>query len=157
MSKIEKFTTEQQLTTRLEELRDINLNSGDIKVISQHPLTNNYENFNNITTINAEGSAWDKIVAFFSSGDPTDRAFKHLNLSPGDKDEYRQALENDEILLYIDKNSSLDEEEAEKSDYDYDSTSTNTRFDHQDKYVSEENMTDFTGNLREENKNLNRE
>lgn len=173
MSKIEKFATEHDLIKRLEELRDLDVSSDNLKVISQHPVTNEYDEFNHITTINAEGSAWDKIVSFFSSGDPTDRVFNNINLSHGDKDEYRQALERNEILLYIDSESKLGGETQKKSDYDY--GSTNTRLDHQDKYVSEENMTDFTedtnhssynslpneekidqAGLREENKKLNR-
>lgn len=138
MSNIESFINEQQLANRLEELRELKISANDITIISQHPIVHEYEN---VTMINSEGSIWDKLVSFFSSGDPTDRAFNNLDLTQGEKDEHRQALEDGNILLYINDDLLLTNNNTDESDYAYKNIDyLNTR----NKYVTQEEVQSYT-------------
>lgn len=138
MSNIESFINEQQLANRLEELRELKISANDITIISQHPIVHEYEN---VTMINSEGSIWDKLVSFFSSGDPTDRAFNNLDLTQGEKDEHRQALEEGNILLYINDDLLLTNNNTDESDYAYENIDyLNTR----NKYVTQEEVQSYT-------------
>lgn len=138
MSRIESFINEQQLASRLEDLRELEISANDITIISQHPIIHEYEN---ITMINSEGSVWDKLVSFFSSGDPTDKVFNNLDLAQGEKDEHRQALEEGNILLYIKDDLLLSDNRTGQSDYAYEN---NDNLNTPDKYVTQEEIQTYT-------------
>lgn len=138
MSSIESFTNEQQLANRLDELRELEVSANDITIISQHPIIHEYDN---VTMINSEGSIWDKLVSFFSSGDPTDKAFNTLNLTQGEKDEHRQTLEDGHILLYINDDLLLANHNADESNYAY---GHHDNINTPNKYLTQEEIQTYT-------------
>ncbi|SOC43560.1 DUF2382 domain-containing protein [Salinicoccus kekensis] len=101
MSKIEKFKSEQELVGRIEQLRAEGVRDDEITVFSQDSLENTSLNYTDVNFKDAEGSAWDKFAAFFTSEEPEERVMKDLNLSESEQQEYINAMQAGDILLYV--------------------------------------------------------
>lgn len=101
MSKIEKFKSEQELVGRIEQLRAEGVRDDEITVFSQDSLENTSLNYTDVNFKDAEGSAWDKFAAFFTSEEPEERVMKNLNLSESEQQEYINAMQAGDILLYV--------------------------------------------------------
>ncbi|MCD2137811.1 DUF2382 domain-containing protein [Salinicoccus halitifaciens] len=103
MSKIEKFKSEQELVGRIEQLRAEGVRDDEITVFSKDSLENTSLNYTDVNFKDAEGSAWDKFAAFFTSEEPEERVMKDLNLSESEQQEYINAMQAGDILLYVDE------------------------------------------------------
>lgn len=85
MSRIENFVTENDALTRVEELRTEGIADNNITVLSQQPINNEAFGNNEINFRDAEGSAWDKFVSFFSPDDPEEKLLNDLGLSQSEQ------------------------------------------------------------------------
>jgi len=103
MSKIEKFKSEQELVGRIEQLRAEGVRDDEIMVFSKDSLENTSLNYTDVNFKDAEGSAWDKFAAFFTSEEPEERVMKDLNLSESEQQEYINAMQAGDILLYVEE------------------------------------------------------
>lgn len=115
MSKIEKFKSEQELVGRIEQLRADGVRDEDISVFSRDSLENTSLNYTDVNFKNAEGSAWDKFAAFFTSEEPEERVMKDLNLSESEREEYVSAMQDGDILLYVSESTPSTSEGSEHS------------------------------------------
>lgn len=105
MSKMEKFKSEQELVGRIEQLRADGVRDDEITVFSKDSLENTSLNYTEVNFKDAEGSAWDKFAAFFTSEEPEERVMKDMNLSESEQQEYINAMQAGDILLYVDDNT----------------------------------------------------
>ncbi|CAM4324800.1 DUF2382 domain-containing protein [Lacicoccus alkaliphilus] len=105
MSKMEKFKSEQELVGRIEQLRADGVRDDEITVFSKDSLENTSLNYTDVNFKDAEGSAWDKFAAFFTSEEPEERVMKDMNLSESEQQEYINAMQAGDILLYVDDNT----------------------------------------------------
>src|SRR5690625_3544596 len=101
MSKIEKCKSEQELVGRIEQLRAEGVSDDEITVFSQESLENRSLNYADVNFKDAGGSEWDKFAAFFTSEEPEERVMKNLNLSEPEQQEYINAMQAGDILLYV--------------------------------------------------------
>ena len=105
MSKMEKFKSEQELVGRIEQLRADGVRDDEITIFSKDSLENTSLNYTDVNFKDAEGSAWDKFAAFFTSEEPEERVMKDMNLSESEQQEYINAMQAGDILLYVDDNT----------------------------------------------------
>ena len=101
MRKIETFLSEQELTGRIEGLKAEGIKEKQMTVISSQNIEGASVNYNDVNYKNADGTTWDKIVAWFSSENPEDHVMTELNLSTEEEKEYKEALDSGKILLYV--------------------------------------------------------
>ncbi|MFB9860059.1 general stress protein [Salinicoccus siamensis] len=101
MRKIETFLNEQELTGRIEGLKEEGIKEKQMTVISSQNIEGASVNYNDVNYKNADGTTWDKIVAWFSSESPEDHVMTELNLSTEEEKEYKEALDSGKILLYV--------------------------------------------------------
>ncbi len=124
MSRIENFVTENDALTRVEELRTEGVADNNITVLSQQPINNEAFGNNEINFRDAEGSAWDKFVSFFSPDNPEEKVLNDLGLSQSEQVQYRNSLNAGEVLVYVDSpdnasDSAMNYGET-RDTYDYD-------------------------------------
>lgn len=124
MSRIENYVTENDALTRVEELRAEGVADRDITVLSQQPIHNDTFAGSDVNFQDAEGSAWDKFVSFFSPDNPEEKVLNDLGLSESEQVQYRNSLNAGEVLVYVDSpdnNSGNAMDYGEKRDtYNYD-------------------------------------
>lgn len=112
MRKIESYTSEQEMLGRIEQLKSEGINEDQITVVSREEIEGSSLNYTDVNYKTSEGSAWDKIVSWFSAEEPEDRVMTNMNLSSQEEDEYKQALDSGKILLYVN-----DEMKGDTTDY----------------------------------------
>lgn len=112
MRKIESYMSEQELLGRIEQLKSEGVAEKQITVVSREELEGSSLNYTDVNYKTSEGSAWDKIVSWFSAEDPEERVMTGLNLNPQEEEEYKEALDSGKILLYVN-----DEIEGDTTDY----------------------------------------
>jgi uncharacterized protein (TIGR02271 family) len=112
MRKIESYMSEQELLGRIEQLKSEGVAEKQITVVSREALEGSSLNYTDVNYKTSEGSAWDKIVSWFSAEDPEERVMTGLNLNPQEEEEYKEALDSGKILLYVN-----DEIEGDTTDY----------------------------------------
>lgn len=101
MSRIEKFVTENEALTRVEQLRAEGVADRDITVLSKQPIENDAFADSEVNFQDSEGSAWDKFVSFFSPDNPEEKVLNDLGLGESEQTEYRNSLNAGEVLVYI--------------------------------------------------------
>ncbi len=106
MRKIESYGDEQELLSRIEQLKMDGVQEESITVVSKESLEGSSFGYTNVNFKSATGTAWDKIVSFFSSEKPEERVVSSLNLSDSEQQEYKDKLESGKILLYVHDGSS---------------------------------------------------
>ncbi|CAD2070638.1 hypothetical protein GCM10007275_17130 [Jeotgalicoccus coquinae] len=171
MSRIENFVTENDALTRAEELRAEGVAERDITVLSKQPITNDAFADSGVNFQDAEGSAWDKFVSFFSPDNPEEKVLNDLGLGESEQVQYRNALNAGEVLVYVEEQGNRDDNAmnyGEKRDsYNYDKTAdvtgaglagsaaANNNYNNDNDYVDSEldaRAVDREGELTEEEK-----
>lgn len=125
MSRIENFVTENDALTRVEQLRAEGVADRDITVLSKQPIKNETFAGSEVNFRDAEGSAWDKFVSFFSPDNPEEKVLNDLGLGESEQVQYRDSLNAGEVLVYVEApdNTAADntmEYGEKRSNYDYD-------------------------------------
>ncbi|WP_411843061.1 general stress protein [Salinicoccus sp. HZC-1] len=106
MRKIESFGNEQELLGRIEQLKIDGVQEESITVVSNEALNGSSFDYTNVNFKSADGTAWDKIVSYFSSEEPEERVISSLELNDQEEQEYRSELENGRFLLYVNEGGS---------------------------------------------------
>lgn len=101
MRNIETFESEEKLLGRIEQLKTDGIKEESITVVSGDSLEKSSFDYTNINIKSAEGTAWDKIVSFFSSEDSEERVMAGMDLSDEEEQKFKNALDNGKILLYV--------------------------------------------------------
>ena len=101
MHNIETYQSEDELLGRIEQLKTDGIQEETITVVSKNPLEKSSFEYTNINIKSAEGTAWDKIVSFFSSDDAKDRVMADLDLDHQSEQKFRGELDHGNILLYV--------------------------------------------------------
>lgn len=101
MRKIETFGNEEELLGRIEQLKTDGIKEESLTVVSNETLKGSSFDYTNVDFKSADGTAWDKIVSFFSSEEPEARVISSLELSDQEAQKYKNELENGRILLYV--------------------------------------------------------
>lgn len=101
MARLETYLNEDDLLNRIHLLRrEDNVTNKQLTIFSNSSFESAELN-EDIETKTIDGSASDKIVTYFSAGEPEDRRIGNLNLTHEQKDVYRYALEHHQFILYI--------------------------------------------------------
>lgn len=105
MSSIETFATEQEVIKRIEELKSEGVDENQITLVAGHDLEagGTFEAYSGVKMKSSEGSAWDKIVSFFTNDQPEERVAGSLDLTASEEQEFMRSLDSGKILLYVDK------------------------------------------------------
>lgn len=106
MHNIETYQSEDELLGRIEQLKIDGIQEESITVISKNPLEKASFGYTNINIKSAEGTAWDKIVSFFSSDNSEDRVIAGLDLDNTEEQKFKDELDRGNILLYVNRESS---------------------------------------------------
>ena len=128
MSRIENYVTENDALTRVEELRNEGIADSNITVLSQQPIQNDAFANSEVNFRDAEGSAWDKFVSFFSADDPEEKVLNDLGLSESEQVQYRNSLNAGEFLVYVDAADHT--ENAAAMDYGETRSTSNDNYDY---------------------------
>lgn len=117
MPRIETYDDEKELLRTIEQLKTDGIQEESITVVSRDPLEKSSFEYTNVNIKSAEGTAWDKIVSFFSSGDSEERVIANLDLNEQEKQKFKNELDNGKILLYVkDNGTDAVAEESVKDD-----------------------------------------
>ncbi|CAM4230731.1 general stress protein [Lacicoccus alkaliphilus] len=83
MNSMETFATEQQVIKRIEELKSDGVDENQITLVAAHGLEAGgaFEAYSGVEAKSSEGSAWDKIVSFFTNDQPEEKLAGRLNLT----------------------------------------------------------------------------
>lgn len=103
MRKIETFTSEEEVNGRIEQLKAEGVNEQDITVVSKEEMAGSAVGYTDVNFRTSGGSAWDKIVSWFSNEGPEDRVMTDFDVSAEEEEEYKSALDRGEILLHVNK------------------------------------------------------
>lgn len=103
MRKIETFINAEEVNGRIEQLKAEGVNEEDITVVSKEELAGSAVGYTGVNFRTSEGSAWDKIVSWFSDEDPQERVMTDLDVNGQEEEEYKTALDRGEILLHVNK------------------------------------------------------
>lgn len=101
MRNIETYQNEDELLGRIEQLKIDGIQEESITVVSKNTLEKSSFEYTNINIKSAEGTAWDKIVSFFSSDDSEDRVIAGLDLDNQEEQKFKDELDRGNILLYV--------------------------------------------------------
>lgn len=128
MGKIEKFNTESELLQRIDQLKADGLGERDLQVITENRLEDNSLEYTDVKVKNSRGSFSDKLTALFSGESAEERVLTGINVPDENVDEYKNALNDGKILLYID-NDNTEETENFDSSHPKDSQLGNEHYD----------------------------
>lgn len=102
MARLETYLNEDDLLNRIHLLRrEQNVTNNQLTIFSNSSFESAELN-EDIETKSIDGSAGDKIVTYFSAGEPEDRRIENLGLTHEQKEAYHYALEHHQFILYID-------------------------------------------------------
>lgn len=109
MDSIETFATEQEVIKRIDELKAEGADENQITLAADHDLEAGgaLEAYSGVKMKSSEGSAWDKIVSFFTDDQPEERVAESLDLTASEEQEFMKALDSGKILLYVDKQATV--------------------------------------------------
>ncbi|MFA7746168.1 DUF2382 domain-containing protein [Salinicoccus roseus] len=110
MRKIETFNTEQEAVSRIDQLKTEGVEENQITIVSNRDLEAGgaFGDYSGVKVKSSEGSAWDKVVSFFTGDAPEEQAVNNMNLTAAEEQEYREALDADKILLYVDGTATVE-------------------------------------------------
>lgn len=110
MRKIETFNTEQEAISRIDQLKTEGVEENQITIVSNRDLEAGgaFGDYSGVKVKSSEGSAWDKVVSFFTGDAPEEQAVNNMNLTAAEEQEYREALDADKILLYVDGTATVE-------------------------------------------------
>lgn len=128
MGKIETLNTESELLQRIDQLKADGLGERDLQVITENRLEDNSLEYTDVKVKNSRGSFSDKLTALFSGESAEERVLTGINVPDENVEEYKNALTDGKILLYID-NDNTDETENFDSSHPKDSQSGNEHYD----------------------------
>lgn len=101
MARLETYLNEDDLLNRIHFLRrEKNVTNNHLTIFSNSSFES-VELNEDIETKTIDGSAGDKIVTYFSAGDPEDRRVANLELTHEQEEAYHYALEHHQFILYI--------------------------------------------------------
>ncbi|MCG1010740.1 general stress protein [Salinicoccus sp. ID82-1] len=103
MNNIETYNSQEEVIARIDELRSHGVDENEITVVSRKKLDagGSLGDYSDVRFKNSEGTTWDKVVSFFSREDNEEHVIHDLELSQDEEREYREALDNDKILLHV--------------------------------------------------------
>lgn len=109
MNSIETFSTEQEVIKRIDELKSEGVDENQITLVAGHDLDAGgaFEAYSGVKMKNSEGSAWDKVVSFFTDDQPEERVAESLDLTASEEEEFMRSLDAGKILLYVDKQATV--------------------------------------------------
>lgn len=102
MRNIESFDNEHELLGRIEQLKIDGIQEESITVVTKEAFEKSSLEYTGVEVKSSEGTAWDKIVSFFSSEDPESRVVSSLELSEKEEQKYKSELDKGKILLCVD-------------------------------------------------------
>lgn len=101
MARLETYLNEDDLLNRIHFLRrEKDVTNNQLTIFSNSSFES-VELNEDIETKTIDGSAGDKIVTYFSAGDPEDRRVANLELTHEQEETYHYALEHHQFILYI--------------------------------------------------------
>lgn len=120
MSRIETFVNENDLLKRIHELKnELNVDRKKLTVYSNDSFES-LELNEDVQSKTIDGTASDKMVTYFSAGEPEDRRIENMKLDHEQEEVYRYALEHHQSVLFIDSPDFEGAHKTELKDMDYD-------------------------------------
>lgn len=101
MARIETYLNEDDLLNRIHLLRREENVTNDQLTIFSNSSFESVELNEDVETKTIDGTAGDKIITYFSAGDPEDRRVANLDLTHEQEEVYHYALEHHQFILYI--------------------------------------------------------
>ena len=102
LARLETFLNETDLLNRIHLLRrEHNVTNEQLTIFSNSSFES-VELNEDIETKTIDGSAGDKMITYFSAGEPEDRRIGNLGLTHEQEEAYHYALEHHQFILYID-------------------------------------------------------
>lgn len=101
MARLETYLNEDDLLNRIHLLRrEENVTNNQLTIFSNSSFES-VELNEDVETKTIDGTAGDKIITYFSAGDPEDRRVANLDLTHEQEEVYHYALEHHQFILYI--------------------------------------------------------
>ncbi|MGO1922719.1 MAG: hypothetical protein ACTH14_02700 [Jeotgalicoccus sp.] len=101
MARLETYLNEDDLLNRIHLLRrEDNITNNQLTIFSNSSFESTELN-EDIETKTIDGNAGDKMITYFSAGDPEDRRVANLDLTHEQEEAYHYALEHHQFILYI--------------------------------------------------------
>lgn len=101
MARLETYLNEDDLLNRIHLLRrEENVTNNQLTIFSNSSFES-VELNEDVETKTIDGTASDKIITYFSAGDPEDRRVANLDLTHEQEEVYHYALEHHQFILYI--------------------------------------------------------
>ena len=101
MARLETYLNEDDLLNRIHLLRREENVTNDQLTIFSNSSFESVELNEDVETKTIDGTAGDKIITYFSAGDPEDRRVANLDLTHEQEEVYHYALEHHQFILYI--------------------------------------------------------
>ncbi|MCG1010742.1 general stress protein [Salinicoccus sp. ID82-1] len=110
MRKMETFVDEREVKERIDQLKSQGVDESDITIIANRDLDvgGAFGDYSDVNLRSSEGSPWDKVVSFFTGENTRDQPVNDNALTEGEEEEFRQALDENKIILYVDSASGRD-------------------------------------------------
>ncbi|HBV22924.1 MAG TPA: hypothetical protein DEB42_03940 [Jeotgalicoccus sp.] len=120
MARLETYLNEDDLLNRIHFLRrEKDVTNNQLTIFSNSSFES-VELNEDIETKTIDGTAGDKIVTYFSAGEPEDRHIANLELTHEQEAAYHYALEHHQFILYINHPNVDGVHKAELKDMPYD-------------------------------------
>ena len=101
MARLETYLNEDDLLNRIHLLRrEKNVTNNQLTIFSNSSFES-VELNEDVETKTIDGTAGDKMITYFSAGDPEDRRVANLDLTHEQEEVYHYALEHHQFILYI--------------------------------------------------------
>lgn len=101
MARLETYLNEDDLLNRIHLLRREEYVTNNQLTIFSNSSFESVELNEDVETKTIDGTAGDKIITYFSAGDPEDRRVANLDLTHEQEEVYHYALEHHQFILYI--------------------------------------------------------
>ncbi|MCG1010741.1 YsnF/AvaK domain-containing protein [Salinicoccus sp. ID82-1] len=104
MRKMETFIDEREVTDRIDQLKSQGVDENDMTLIANRDLNvgGAFGAYSDVNIKSSEGSPWDKVVSFFTGEDTQDQRVNDARLTAEEEESFRQALNENKIVLYVD-------------------------------------------------------
>lgn len=120
MARIETFVNEKDLLNRIHELKnELHVDRRQLTVFSNDSFES-LELNEDVQSKTIDGSTGDKLITYFSAGEPEDRRIDDMKLTTEQSEAYRYALEHHQSVLFIDNPDYEGAHKTELKDLDYD-------------------------------------
>ncbi|GAB3058996.1 YsnF/AvaK domain-containing protein [Salinicoccus sesuvii] len=103
MRKMETFIDEREVRDRVDQLKAQGVSESSITIVANRDLDMGgaFGDYSDVNIKSSEGSPWDKVVSFFTGEDTRNQPVNDSNMTPGEEEEFRQALNENKIVLYV--------------------------------------------------------